>query len=91
MGDWNDTVLPHRFTMENRETAHITGVTDVKCFDEEVVELVTTAGDLTVAGTGLHIAVLQLETGDLHLTGKVDSMQYKEHLTRRGKIGRLFR
>ncbi len=91
MSDWNETVLPHRFTMENRETVHLTGVTDVKCFDEETVELVTTAGDLTIAGAGLHIAVLQLETGDLHITGKVDSIHYHEHLTRRGKIGRLFR
>lgn len=91
MDDWNETTLPHRFTMENRETLHLTGVTDVKCFDEETVELVTTAGDLTVLGTDLHIAVLQLETGDLRVTGKVNGIQYHERLTRRGKIGRMFR
>ena len=91
MEDWNETTLPHRLTMENREAVHLTGVTDVKCFDEETVELVTTAGDLTVIGTALHIAVLQLDTGDLHLTGKVNSIQYHERLTRRGKLGRMFR
>lgn len=91
MDDRNDITMPHRMTMENRESLHVTGVTDVKCFDEETVELVTTAGELTVLGTDLHIAVLQLETGDLHLTGKVTSMQYRERLTKRGKIGRMFR
>ncbi len=91
MQEYQENSLPHRLTMENREQVHLGGVTDVKCFDEQTVELVTTAGDLTVTGTDLHIAVLQLETGDLRLSGKVDSLQYHERLTRRGKLGRLFR
>lgn len=91
MQECNEMTLPHRFTLESRETMHLTGVTDVKCFDEETVELITTEGDLTISGTMLHIAVLQLETGDLRLTGKINGIHYHERLTRRGKIGRMFR
>jgi len=91
MEDWNETTLPHRATMENRENVCLTGVTDVKCFDEQTVELTTTAGELTVTGSDLHIVILQLETGDLRLSGKVDTLQYRETLTRRKKVGRLFR
>ena len=91
MNDFTEENLPHCLAMENRAALRLTGVIDVKCFDEETIETVTTAGDLTVMGTDLHIAVLQLETGDLHITGKVNSMHYRERLSRRGKIGRLFR
>lgn len=91
MDECKDVALVHKLTMENRERIQMSGVTDVKCFDEDTVSLVTSAGDITISGTQLHIAVLQLETGDLHLTGKVNVIEYHDRINARGKMRRLFR
>lgn len=91
MHDNRECNVPHCLTLENRERMHLGGITDVKCFDEQTVELVTSSGELIISGNALHIAALQLETGDVHLTGKVDSLQYCERKSRKGKIKGLFR
>ena len=83
--------VPHTLRLEERERLLIGGVTDVDSFDEETVKLMTTRGVLTVCGAGLHIEQLQLDTGDLRLAGRVDTLVYTDRATRRGKFGRLFR
>lgn len=69
----------------------ISGVTDVESFDEQTVKLVTTCGTLTIGGDALHISQLQLETGDLRLSGRVDTLVYTVHEPRRSLLGRIFR
>ena len=83
--------LPHNLIMENRNRLTVSGVSDVDSFDEETVKVATTRGMLTVCGAGLHIEQLQLDTGDLRLAGRVDTLVYTTRETRRGKLGRLFR
>ena len=83
--------LPHNIILENRKNLHISGVEDVDSFDEETVKVSTTRGMLTVCGAGLHIEQLQLDTGDLRLAGRVDTLVYTSRETRRGKLGKLFR
>ena len=83
--------MPHTLRLEERERLHVGGVTDVDSFDEETVKLLTTRGVLTVCGAGLHIEQLQLDTGDLRLAGRVDTLVYTSRETRRGKLGKLFR
>ena len=83
--------LPHNLIMENRNRLTVSGVSDVDSFDEETVKVSTTRGMLTVCGAGLHIEQLQLDTGDLRLAGRVDTLVYTSRETRRGKLGKLFR
>lgn len=83
--------LTHSVTLKAREYMQISGVTDVESFDEETVKLITTDGALTVNGTKLHISQLQLETGDVRLDGKVNSVTYTDHQPHRSLWGRLFR
>lgn len=63
-------------TLEKREKAVLTGVTDVESFDETSVVLHTYGGRLILTGSGLHISSLQLEEGRLALDGSIDSAAY---------------
>ncbi|MGN0795267.1 MAG: YabP/YqfC family sporulation protein [Aristaeellaceae bacterium] len=70
------TGKPYGITLERREKAALTGVTDVERFDENEVVLHTHGGRLTLTGTGLHVACLQLEEGRLVVDGAIDGVQY---------------
>lgn len=87
----SENEMPHTLRLEERERLQVGGVTDVDSFDEETVKVSTTRGTLTVCGAGLHIEQLQLDTGDLRLAGRVDTLVYTSRETRRGKLGKLFR
>ena len=63
-------------TLDRREKAILTGVTDVERFDENEVVLHTHGGRLILTGTGLHVSSLQLEEGRLLVDGAIDSMAY---------------
>ena len=81
---------PHRFTLTNRKIATITGVSDVRSFDETQAVLETSYGVLTIKGRGLHVKRLTLEQGE----GHVDSLVYvnasDQAEQRKNLISRLF-
>ena len=79
----------HQLILQNRSTVELTGVMDVGNFDESVVSLTTSMGELTIRGSGLHITHLDLDGGLLSLAGKIDTLLYAE--TVRGLFARLFR
>ncbi|MFZ2943926.1 MAG: sporulation protein YabP, partial [Blautia wexlerae] len=54
----------------------ITGVKDIKSFDEKEILLFTQAGKLVIMGEQLHVKQLDLEKGEVDLEGKVDSLTY---------------
>ena len=70
------TEKPYGLTLDRREKATITGVTDVERFDENEVVLSTHGGRLTLTGAGLHVASLQLEEGRLLVDGTIDGVTY---------------
>ena len=63
-------------TLDRREKAVLTGVTDVERFDESEVVLHTHGGRLILTGTGLHVSSLQLEEGRLLVDGAIDGVVY---------------
>lgn len=75
---------PFGLTLEKREKAVLTGVTDVERFDETEVVLHTHGGRLTLTGTGLHVSSLQLEEGRLLVDGTIDSASYDSGMPRSG-------
>ena len=72
----NKIVIPHKLQLDNRKNGTMTGVTDVKSFDDKEISLETRSGSLTIRGSELSISRLHLEKGEIDLEGKVDSLTY---------------
>ena len=66
----------HKLELRARNKGSITGVSDVLCFDEEEIRLVTELGILSVKGKELHVTRLDLEKQEVDIAGKVDSLIY---------------
>lgn len=78
--------MPHALTMENRQKAALSGVSEVLAFDENQVILSTDCGEIALTGEGLHVTRLMLEDGQLTVEGRIDGVIY----TQRGPHRRLF-
>ena len=83
----------HSFTLLNRSHAEITGVSDVDCFNEQLVVLITNLGALTISGSGLNISHLNKEDGRLIVDGEFDAIEYsgKPRGAKGGFLSRLLR
>ena len=64
-------------SLEKREKAMITGVTEVESFDDGQIVLSTHGGRLILSGAGLHVSSLLLEEGKLSLEGTIDGLHYE--------------
>ncbi len=81
----------HTLMLDNRRKLVLTGAVDVNGFNDETVSVKTTAGTLIIKGSGLHIDKLNLETGDVTVSGTVNSMQYIGTDNTRSRFSKLFR
>ena len=70
--------LPHNIILENRKVLSISGVSDVDAFDEQIVKVLTGDGGLTIKGQELQIEKINIETGELLVKGRVDSLIYTQ-------------
>ena len=89
-----DTALAvsHKLSLEGRRRLAVSGVMDVMSFDETAAALETSQGTLILRGRELHVEQLDLEAGEVKITGEVDSMVYEENRqTRESFMARLFR
>ena len=77
-------VKNHTLSLENRQRALLTGVSEVLGFDESQVILMTDSGEIAMTGEGLHVTRLMLEEGKLAVEGKIDSVFYTQRTRRRG-------
>lgn len=68
----------HSLSMENREKLSLGGVEDVSGFDENLVVLTTSQGQLAIRGEGLHIDRIDLDAGQLEVRGHVQELSYDE-------------
>ncbi len=66
--------------MSERETLTVTGVTDVINFDETSVILETTSGVMSVDGSDLHIINLNVDSGDVTVTGSISGIIYPQSM-----------
>lgn len=87
--------MPHKILFQNRQSGAVTGVLDVISFDEKVIILSTQCGKLTIKGEELHVNQLNLEKGEVDLSGRVDSLIYTEggkgkNEQKESLLGRLF-
>ena len=77
--------------LENRSSLSVTGVTDVDSFDETAIVLYTDNGALVIRGENLHIARIDLESGELAVEGEVSAVLYDQARVKGGFFSRLLR
>jgi sporulation protein YabP len=82
---------PHTLVLENRKALTATGVSNVDSFDEQAVVAYTDLGELVIRGSGLHIDRLNMETGELTLSGEIVSMTYSDNRPAGGFFSRLLK
>lgn len=68
----------HKLTLTNRGALAVNGVVDVINFDLNEVLLETEAGMLMIKGRDLHVNKLNLEKGEVDISGTIDTMQYSD-------------
>lgn len=80
----------HKLVVNNRNTSMVTGVLDVLSFDLNEILLETEQGMLMVKGTDMHVNRLNLEKGEVDLSGNIDSISYSESHSMRGSGDHFF-
>lgn len=81
----------HSIMLDARAKLSMTGAEDVNGFNEETVSVKTTCGTLVIKGEKLHIEKLNLETGDVIIDGRINSMQYLGSEASRSRLSKLFK
>ncbi len=91
----NNGLKPHKLVMERRRKLSLTGVNDVVSFDLKHVLLETNMGMLSIKGSELKVAKVNLDSGELNVDGVIDSLEYSDvkDYSRKSKsmLKRLFR
>ena len=83
-------VKNHALSIEGRAKMRISGVEDVSGFDEGLVILSTSMGELTVRGSELHIEKIDLDLGQLELQGKIRELSYDDSVRSGSLWSKLF-
>ncbi|MHB1128161.1 MAG: sporulation protein YabP [Bacillota bacterium] len=68
----------HMISMEDRHNLNMTGVLHVESFDDGQIILETNMGVVILEGESLNINHLNLEKGDLLVSGSIRSLCYVE-------------
>ena len=72
------SVAMQNIYLENREKLNISGVKDVLSFDDQMVILETELGLLTIKGENLRINKLSIDTLDVSIDGKINTLVYSD-------------
>ena len=80
--------LPHKLTLDERSKLTMTGVTEVVTFDDTLVVLHTTLGDLEIQGQDLKLRSLSPEGGQVMVDGRISALTYLEPRQKRSLWGR---
>lgn len=83
--------ISHNIIMENRRELRISGVKDIDSFSETRIVLSTVMGELVIKGQDLHISVLEAETGDFSMTGRIKCLCYNNFNSSDNLFGKMFR
>ena len=89
----NMTGVIQNLVLENREKLNVSGVNDVLSFDDQVVIIETELGMLTVKGENLKINKLNIDTSEVIVEGRMNSLTYSEHQPKveGGIFGKIFK
>lgn len=91
MNENTNTKTIHNVIMENRERISISGVKKTESFDDKIIVLDTQMGQMTIKGDNLHISKMDIDTGNLSVTGNIYGLIYNETNNSKSIIKRLFK
>ena len=83
--------LPHNIILESRTNLVLSGVCDVRSYNDSEILLVTSMGGLIISGTSLKIIKVNTDSGDAQVTGKIRTMQYTDVQGEKGFFKKLFK
>lgn len=86
-----NTQRAHNVILEGRKRLSVSGVSDVESFDDTEIVAYTSGGNLIIRGSELHIDRLDLENGDLNVTGLVSDLSYEEIAKTSSLWSRIFK
>ena len=84
----------HSLQIDRREKILVTGLIDVISFDEESVIGETEMGVIIIRGGNLHVSKINLESGELAISGEIDGVSYENAgggTKAKSLMGRLFK
>ena len=82
----------HNLTIEDRKKLTVSGVNDIDSYDEQTVVAQTELGEMCIHGTGLKIARMSTDMGELLVEGDIVSVVYSDTQKKQGGFfGRVFR
>ena len=84
-------VQNHTVQINDRNSMKMTGVREVGNFSETVIDIITVAGTIILKGTGLNISKLDTDSGELCISGGINSMQYTKTKEKKPLLEGLFR
>jgi len=67
----------HSIQIDRRENITVAGVVDVISFDEVSVICETEMGIIIIKGANLHVKRINLESGELVVSGEIDGLNYE--------------
>ena len=80
---------PHSLILEDRNRLTLTGVRRVIRCDAESAAIETGRGILRLSGAQISVISLDLDAGEVRLTGRIDAMEYTAERTPGGLLHRL--
>ena len=80
----------HKVILNDRSGGVLNGIKDILAFDVSEILLETEQGMLMVRGTDLHVNRVNLEKGEIDLSGNIDSISYSDIHSTAKQAGSLF-
>ncbi|WP_297518798.1 sporulation protein YabP [uncultured Clostridium sp.] len=73
-------------SLENRKKLLVTGVLEVISFDDQQINLNTTLGGLNITGENLKVNKLDVQNGDVVITGCIFTIIYCKKMKKKRKL-----
>ncbi len=79
--------------LENRSVLTLSGVTEIRAFDDRTVMLYTVMGELSVLGRELRMDQLSTSSGEIKIEGDIIAVRYgdRDRTGSAGAVRRLLR
>ncbi len=82
-------------TLENRKKMTLNGVSEIISFNEDQILLITVLGNMDIRGEDLKMTKLDVQNGDVVITGRVSYVVYttdeKKPRKQNGILSKVFR
>lgn len=73
-----NTENAHTVVIRERQSAELTGISDVESYQETGILLNSPLGEIAIDGEELKIEIFSAETGQIRIIGKISAFYYTE-------------